>query len=259
MTAGRTATTQKQASTPFMTELSSPPGLSAENALFLDFDGTLAAFRERPEGVSLPDGGDELLIVLKAKLNDAIALISGRDIRDLSTRTPHQLWRIGGHGLEICEPGQTPSARAEDAPAELVQAVETSVALLDDVWVEHKGPVLAVHYRAAPDARAEIEQRMNVIMSAYKDYSVQAGKMVFEAKPSRANKGRALKTTMDGVPFQGRVPVMVGDDATDEDAMRQAKKLGGYGIKVGLGETCADYRLADVDAVWEWIRKAANS
>jgi trehalose 6-phosphate phosphatase len=51
---------------------------------------------------------------------------------------------------------------------------------------------------------------------------------------------------------------MVGDDTTDEDAMRAASELGGYGIKVGQGETCASLRLKDTHAVWDWLRSIAD-
>ena len=48
-----------------------------------------------------------------------------------------------------------------------------------------------------------------------------------------------------------------GHDA-DEDAMRVAADLNGYGIKVGEGESCAKYRFADTDAVWDWLRRLVN-
>ena len=58
--------------------------------------------------------------------------------------------------------------------------------------------------------------------------------------------------------FAGRVPVMVGDDTTDEDAFIAAAGLGGYAIKVGDGESAAAYRLADPQAVADWISKQGS-
>ena len=55
-------------------------------------------------------------------------------------------------------------------------------------------------------------------------------------------------------PFSGRIPVFVGDDTTDEDGMKAAEAHGGFGIKVGEGESVARYRLADPQAVHDWLK-----
>jgi trehalose 6-phosphate phosphatase len=80
--------------------------------------------------------------------------------------------------------------------------------------------------------------------------------MVFEAKPSHAHKGRALARMMQQPPFLGRVPVMVGDDTTDEDAMRVAMDLGGWAVKVGPGASAAEYGLSGPEEVWTWLQAA---
>ena len=67
------------------------------------------------------------------------------------------------------------------------------------------------------------------LLPAFPDYKVQHGKMVIEAKPHRANKGYVLKTLSAAIRrLKGRAPVMVGDDATDEDAICAA--LVGRGV-----------------------------
>jgi len=77
---------------------------------------------------------------------------------------------------------------------------------------------------------------------------------VVEAKPLAANKGYALKHVMREAPFEGRLPIMVGDDTTDEDAFLVAQGLGGIGIKVGEGETRAHFRLSCPYAVSDWLK-----
>jgi trehalose 6-phosphate phosphatase len=37
---------------------------------------------------------------------------------------------------------------------------------------------------------------------------------------------------MDRSPFRGRLPVFVGDDVTDEDAIAAAAAMGGAGLRV---------------------------
>ena len=234
------------------------PFSAHQNVLFLDFDGTLAPLQDDPDSVALPGDGAETLLKLKQCLSGALVLISGRDIRDLSSRTPVELWRAGGHGLEICQPGTTPQAHGGDAPPSLIEATDKIVAAHAGARVENKGPVLAIHYRQAPSAEAELLKALRALADETPGYKAQHGKMVIELKPERANKGRALAEMMAFPEFAGRTPIMVGDDTTDEDAMRVAADLNGFGIKVGEGESCAKYRFADTDAVWDWLRRLVN-
>ena len=46
---------------------------------------------------------------------------------------------------------------------------------------------------------------------------------------------------------------MIGDDTTDEAAMKEVLRLGGYAIKVGEGETAATHRLKEPRDVWRWL------
>ena len=55
----------------------------------------------------------------------------------------------------------------------------------------------------------------------------------------------------------GAVPVMVGDDLTDEAAFHAAIALGGYGVLVGEPRpTAARYRLEDPQAVLAWLEES---
>ena len=227
-------------------------------ALFLDFDGTLAPLQDDPDAVALPGGGAEVLRALNMALNGALVLISGRDIRDLSRRTPVDILRAGGHGLEVCLPGELPLTEMAAIDPTLKARVEAVTAPHPGVRVEDKGPVFAVHFRQNPSAEADLLQALQALAAEVPDYKAQHGKMVIELKPTHANKGIALASLMQSPPFEGRTPIMVGDDTTDEDAMRTATELGGFGIKVGDGETCAKFRLRDPDAVWDWLRRLVD-
>lgn len=246
-----------------MTRMPSPfdedvPIARADQALFLDFDGTLAPLQDDPDTVALPSDGAELLMALNTRLDGALALISGRGAKDLSSRTPNGLWRVGAHGLEICRPDEPANHARAPFPPELMAQLETLVSAHDGVRIEEKGRVAAIHYRQNPEIGGELFGQLSDLVADSKSYRLQHGKMVIELKPDGANKGVALKALCAAPPFQDRIPVMIGDDATDEDAIRAAKDLGGYGIKVGDGPTCASYRLKDPEAVWRWIRKVVN-
>ncbi|MEL7029644.1 MAG: trehalose-phosphatase, partial [Pseudomonadota bacterium] len=81
---------------------------------------------------------------------------------------------------------------------------------------------------------------------------------VVEAKPKSANKGEAVRRLMAQPPFEGRTPVMVGDDATDEDGFAVVAEFGGVSVKVGAGASIAAHRLASVDDVARWLSEEAG-
>jgi len=82
---------------------------------------------------------------------------------------------------------------------------------------------------------------------------VQGGKMVAELKPSGYDKGSAIGEFMREPPFAGRVPLFIGDDATDEHGFEVVNRLGGHSVKVGEGPSAARWRLAAPAAVRAWL------
>jgi trehalose 6-phosphate phosphatase len=232
--------------------------LAATDALFLDFDGTLAEIGPDPDAIRLPRATSDHFVRLAARLGGAIAVISGRDLRDLVRRTPAGIWRFGGHGLETLAPDADPPPAPHAAPASVLALLEAAAAAHPGTWIERKGPVTALHFRAAPAAEADCLAAAQAAARAAPDHVVQTGKMVVEVKPAAANKGAALRRAMTAPPFAGRRPVVLGDDATDEDAMRAALELGGVGVKVGPGPSVAALRAPDPAAVRAWLARMAG-
>ncbi|WP_297737122.1 trehalose-phosphatase [uncultured Maricaulis sp.] len=230
-----------------------PPLDRARDALFLDFDGTLAPLQDDPDTVWLPTGGDYTLQALSQALDGALAVVSGRDIRDLDRRIPGALWRAGGHGCDICAPGRHPSAWQPPAPDPLYQAVYALAAETQGARLESKGPILAIHYRANRTAGPALGAALAAMVADHPSYALQAGKCVYELKPAGASKARAVERLMAMPAFAGRRPVMIGDDVTDEDGMRAAIGLAGRAIKVGPGDSLATARLENPAHVWTWL------
>lgn len=231
------------------------PRLSPDMALFLDFDGTLAPIRAEPDCVYLPPGGAGILLALASRLEGRVVILSGRDVRDLARRVPQELWRAGGHGAHICAPGAVPPDTLKAAPEELIQWLQKIADFAPGVVVERKGEVLAVHYRAAPDTGPRLEAEISAVLDGFIGYTMQTGKMVIEARPDHADKGKCVAAFLQRKEFSGRIPLMIGDDTTDEAAMRACLQAGGTAIKVGAGASVAPFRLGGPEHVWNWLRE----
>ena len=231
--------------------------LAAGDALFLDFDGTLAEIGPDPDAIHISEDVAAAIVALAGRLDGAVALLSGRDLRDLSRRTPDGVWRAGGHGIEITAPRAT-APPARPPLADHVLAPLRALAALPGVRLELKGAVAALHFRAAPEREAEAIAAARDAAAAAPGLVHQAGKMVVEVKPADAHKGSALRRLAARPPFVGRRPVMLGDDTTDEDAIAAAQDLGGIGVKVGPGPTTARFRAPDPSAVCAWIVREAR-
>ncbi|HWI10908.1 MAG TPA: trehalose-phosphatase, partial [Burkholderiaceae bacterium] len=76
-----------------------PPELSTAAALFLDFDGTLVPIAARPQDVRVPPWVLPTLQALAARLQGALAIVSGRPIEQLDAfLAPLRLAAAGAHG-----------------------------------------------------------------------------------------------------------------------------------------------------------------
>jgi trehalose 6-phosphate phosphatase len=229
------------------------PTPSSADALFLDFDGTLVELAERPSLVKVAPELPALLAAAAAAAGEALAIISGRRLASIDELLkPMRFAGAGVHGAEL---RIDPRAAAPAPDAALEQAALWLAARLEDepgLWLEDKGAALALHYRGAHARKGQAERLLREAVRGL-EVEVISGKEVFEARPRGVNKGEALRALMRHAPFAGRRPVYVGDDTTDEDAIRAAQELGGLGIKVGAGATAARARLPDPAAVRAWL------
>ncbi len=237
-----------------------PPHLTlARYALFLDLDGTLLDFAPRPEMVRADAALLALLRALGERTGGALALVSGRSIASLDAVTaPARLPASGLHGFErrdgggvLQQHGAPPAARL-DAIRELMHGwVGTHPQLL----LEDKGVALALHYRGAPQLGGFVERAVASLPDlGAAGLRIQHGHMVAEVVPASVNKGSALAEFMREPPFQGRLPLYVGDDLTDEPAFHWVNLAGGVSVVVNPRRpSAASAALPGVAAVRGWL------
>jgi trehalose 6-phosphate phosphatase len=206
-------------------------------ALLLDIDGTILDMAITPGSVVVSEALRSSLKELHAKCGGALALVSGRLIRDIDTLfAPLRLPAIGGHGAEIrLSAGTATSARHADAISDaLRKLVEAAAAADPRIIVEDKGTSLAVHYRLAPQMEDTLKTEIAAIVSRLpvQNLEIMHGKAVIEVKSSHFSKGIAVRELMQIPPFLKRKPIFVGDDTTDLSVFRMLPALGGVSYSV---------------------------
>lgn len=217
-------------------------------AVFLDFDGTLVDLAARPDAIVVPPGLAGLLADLGAAVSGALALVSGRAIDDIAAHLPGFAGTVsGGHGAELRIGGaitRHPAAASDELGAALAIA-RGAFAPGDGILIEEKPTGLVLHYRQAPQMAGAARDLALRLAERFPVFEHHASKMAEELRPRGIGKDRAVAGMLDRAPFAGRVPVVFGDDATDEPAMALAQDRGGIAIKVGEGRSRARLRAED--------------
>jgi trehalose 6-phosphate phosphatase len=225
-------------------------------ALFLDVDGTLLEFEEHPDLVRATDGLVRLLRGVEDALGGALAVISGRPLHDLDrVFAPWRPLGAGVHGAEVRDRSGERHHHPDAATLDRLRAgVREVVAQVPGCWLEDKGASLAVHHRDAPGAGPLLVARLSPLTSPASGMVLLQGVLVVELRPAGHDKGTAVAELMSAAPFAGRLPVVVGDDTTDEDAFAAATRLGGLAVVAGpRQDTLATHRLRDPAAVRGWL------
>jgi trehalose 6-phosphate phosphatase len=193
-------------------------------AVLCDIDGTLAPIVERAEEARVPPEATRTLADLTRRYA-VVACVSGRSAMDAK-----RLVGVGGiayagaHGAELLWPGdRAPTALPEferytEPVHRFVEVHDGDPLRLLGVRVEDKGPIMAFHWRGAPDEEAAQERLREVAGAAEGEgLAVHWGRKVLEVRPPvPISKGRAVREIV-GRP-EIRSALFGGDDSTDLDA-----------------------------------------
>lgn len=223
-------------------------------ALLLDMDGTLIDLAPTPDSVVVAPGLPEALATLRDALGGALAIVTGRPIETVDRLFGEAPGAVAGeHGGAIRhslgEGIQRPDLPTP--PESWLQAAEAAVSRYPGALLERKARGFALHYRQAPEARDVFHTTLRELLNSFPGFELHPAHMLWEVRPIGADKGRAVTALMQRPPFAGRLPIFIGDDVTDEDGMREARKRGGAGFRV-------DAVFRDPDGVRSWLMRTAE-
>src|SRR5580658_5129668 len=185
-------------------------------AILLDIDGTILDLAPSPQQVWVPTGLRQTLARLDTLTGGALALVSGRSLRDIDLIfSPLELAAIGGHGAEMrVLPSAEPVMRAKPLSGPLKRQLAAIAELGPGILAEDKGYSLALHYRLAPESGDAVRAAVDKICATAPSDTVEIlpGKLVVEIKAAGISKANAVCELMNCAPFAGRNPIFIGDD-----------------------------------------------
>jgi trehalose 6-phosphate phosphatase len=232
------------------------PEIDRSCALFLDVDGTLIEIAEAPDLVTVPQDLPVILARLRRQLGGAIAIVSGRAIKDIDRLlSPFVAPSAGEHGAAI----RMPDGSMQEVPCEVAvpqdwkATLERETKKWPGVMLEEKAHGVTIHYRGAPMRSDDVWALARSLVSETNTwFRLLPARMAVEIGIKSTNKGNAVEALMAREPFQSRKPIYVGDDFTDEAGISAAARLGGQGLRVG------EFFAGDPAAVRAWLRRGAE-
>ncbi len=193
--------------------------------LAADFDGTISAISPDPGEVTIDPAMAAFLRRVAEQEGVDIAIISGRDLDDLSPRVKGvPAYLAGSHGLEIRSPRGQLLRAAEPLRTPLDAEIEREASALG-LRIERKKHAIALHWREAPHV-----DESHPIVSAFREWAashgldVIGGRRVIEARCRGGGKEDALRQ-LASITGAQRV-IYAGDDLTDFLALRYAAARG---------------------------------
>jgi trehalose 6-phosphate phosphatase len=226
---------------------------ASRRVLMLDYDGTLAPFRVRPEQATPYPGVSEMLETLAMQEDTRVVVVTGRRARDVAELLDIsgliEVW--GVHGWERLLPGK--ELTSQEPTAEIRLALAEAHTLVDGLRrsgarIERKPASIAFHWRGLPNAA--VENLRDQVQAAWRPFAESA--MLewlpfdggVELRAPGANKRYAVSSVLSETS-EDSVAAYLGDDLTDEDAFRAMK---GRGLSVLVRP---EHRDTEADV---WIR-----
>ncbi len=233
---------------------------SDNRLLLLDYDGTLAPIASQPEDAKPSRAVLNALERLGSDDKNTVVVISGRDRTDLTDWLDHlPVTLVAEHGAFMKKPEwKTWHTMIEDAgdwKRHIGDLFSYYAEITPGARFEEKSRALVWHYRNASPYHAQknlvaLRRLLKPLAKSY-NLKVQEGKKVIEVNHLDTSKGHALQ---EWLVRDHDFVMTIGDDITDESMFENAP-FGAYTIKVGGGQTAANWRLPNPASVMKLLRR----
>ncbi len=231
-------------------------------AVFLDYDGTLTPIVDRPELARISAAMQQAVRDLARHC--PVAIVSGRDRKDVAKLAGiGEVYYAGSHGFDISGPeGDAIQLQqgSDYLPAldRAEQSLQERLSTIEGAQVERKKFAIAVHYRRVAEAlHEEVEAAVDAVLAENDGLRKTGGKMIFELRPDIDwDKGKALSWLLQKLNLDRDevLPIYLGDDLTDEDALREIRQSGiGILVRDESRPTHARYALNDTAEVRRFL------
>jgi trehalose-phosphatase len=240
------------------------PDGTGQRALFLDYDGTLREFENRPELATPTAELEKLLAAINGRQDLVPHIISGRDAKFLGKcfGTLDRTTLIAEHGFQICRPGSEgweltdhPDGLDRDHDDWKAIVRNEMIVFVDRMpgsHIEEKSSALVWHYREVVDqekARCVAAEAMvrleGLAREKISKVRISHGHKVVEVSYRKVRKGPVMRRICEekgifGNPFLS--VLVAGDDVSDE-SMFDIAPNDFLTIKVGSAATLAKFRV----------------
>ena len=235
--------------------------------LFLDYDGTLVPFKDKPTEVVTPEKIKKIIGQLIKNPKILIIIVTGRTLHDIQKLlNVKKLSFIALHGLHIktsngLQFSWKPANQARSLIKKIKKDMEKELHEKEGAFLEDKELTIVLHYRLLPANRIQIVQEKfeKIVCTHDKNQVLEIinGTKIIEARPKGWNKGTAIEMFLKKYTNKKNIlSIYIGDDVTDEDAFQFIGKKGIsiYVTNQSKRKTAAQYYVKNPDEVFIFLQ-----
>ncbi|WP_299823235.1 bifunctional alpha,alpha-trehalose-phosphate synthase (UDP-forming)/trehalose-phosphatase [uncultured Pontibacter sp.] len=221
---------------------------ASSRLFFLEYDGALIDYKNRPLMANPSDELIELLHKLGSDPKNKVVVVSSRDKDNMEDWLGDlNIDIIAEHGVWIKQKSagwQTVLSLMDDWKSDIRLILELYVDRTPGSFIEEKDYSLVWHYRKVETGLGDLRARELVshlnFLATNSNLQVLDGQMAVEVKAQEINKGKAASYWLGKYPHE--FVLAIGDDWGDEDIFK-AMPREAYTVKIGNGSSIAKYHL----------------